>query len=359
MLSGVMQGVRGGPFRAKKCRGLWRSSIFRQSIHYRNEFVAQEHSDLPKEYLKFPAPFHRVPRIKRVGHALLGLVLFPLYWLMAFAVSTPGLAFRGLCAAQGLRLLAKGRDLVRAYGLLVAPLDSVRYFECEFMWRTIKKLKIRSYLDVSSPRLLPLMVVEQAGSLVADLINPDKKDLPMTISLARSFGVAERCRFHGCLIEEAPLSPGSFDLITSMSVIEHIPDDAGAVQKMWDLLKPGGVLMISVPCAANASEEYTNLNDYELIDTDENGFVFWQRYYDEELIRQRIYSITGMPRRFRIYGERKAGSYQRNVAQKRTDPFYPYWREPFMMGLQYEFKEQLAELPGMGIIAMEFVKPDQ
>ena len=101
-----------------------------------------------------------------------------------------------------------------------------------------------------------------------------------------------------------------------------------------------------------------NLNDYGLINTDENGFVFWQRYYDNKLITERIYSITGAPRRFQIYAEKKADSYNQNVTQKRSDPFYPYWREPLMMGLQYEYKEQLDGLPGMGVIAMEFVKPN-
>lgn len=260
---------------------------------------------------------------------------------------------------KGLRLLLRKGDLVGGYGLIVAPLDSVRYFEFDFMWRMVKKMNIRSYLDVSSPRLLPLMVAGRAGDLMVDLINPDRNDLPATIALASAFGAADKCRFHACLIEEASLEPNSFDLITSMSVIEHIPDDKGAIQKMWNLLKPGGVLMISVPCAAKASEEYTNLNDYELIDTDENGFVFWQRYYDEELIQQNIYSITGLPRCIQIYAEKKAGSYNQNVTQKRSDPYYPYWREPLIMGMQYEFRDRLADLPGMGVIAMEFVKPIQ
>lgn len=319
----------------------------------------QKYIDLPKVYLRFPEPFKKVSRIKRLGHTLTGIVLFPFYWAMAYAVRTPGLAFRLLCLMKGIRLLLREGDLVRAYVLIVAPLDSVRYFEFDFMWNAVKRMKICSYLDVSSPRMLPLMIADRMANLVADLINPDKKDLPMTISLAKSFGVAEKCRFHSSLIEDAPLKPESFDLITSMSVIEHIPDDKGAIQKMWDLLKPGGVLLISVPCAARASEEYTNVNDYELIDADESGFVFWQRYYDEALVQQRIYSITGSPRRVQIYAEKEAGSYNQNVAQKRSDPFYPYWREPLMMGMQYEFKDRLADLSGMGVIAMEFVKPGQ
>lgn len=324
----------------------------------RSKFAVQENIDLPKNYLKFPEPYKRVSRPQRIKHTLTGFILFPIYWAMAYVTRTPGLAFRGLCVLKGVRLLLRKRDVVRAYHLIVTPLDSVRYFEFDFMWKTIKRIQVQTYLDVSSPRLLPLMVLGRKSNLEAELINPDKSDLPETISLANDFGVADRCHFHDCLIEQAPLKTNSFDLITSMSVIEHIPDDKGAIRKMWDLLKPGGVLVISIPCAAKASEEYTNLNDYGLINTDENGFVFWQRYYDEKLIADRIYSITGAPRRFRIYAEKKAGSYNQNVTQKRTDPFYPYWREPLMMGLQYEYKEQLDDLPGMGVIALEFVKPD-
>jgi SAM-dependent methyltransferase len=317
----------------------------------------QEHIDLPRKYLSFPESRKRVPKIFQRVHALVGGALFPVYWALGYAVRTPGLTFRMLCALKGLRLLFRKRDYARAYSLLVAPLDSVRYFEFDFMWHRVKKIRPQSYLDVSSPRMLPLMVVDQDKSLVADLINPDMNDLPETVLLAQSFGVEDRCRFHSTLIEDAPLQAESFDLITSMSVIEHIPDDKNAIQKIWSLLKPGGVLLISVPCAAKASEEFTNLNDYELIDSGEDGFVFWQRYYDEALLQQRIYCTTGQPRCVQIYAEKETGIYDDNVNQKRSNPYYPYWREPLMMGTQYEFRRRLSELPGMGVIAMEFVKP--
>ena len=321
-------------------------------------FILQSNEDLPKVYLTFPKPFQKVARIKRLGHVLLGLFLFPLYWGISYVLKTPGLVFRRYCFMKGFRLLFLDKDIRQAYNFIVSPMDSVRYFEFDFMWSSIKKINVNKYLDVSSPRLLPLMIVDKNKNLVADLINPDKKDLPITINLAESFGVVERCRFYPTLIEDASLKLNSFDVITSMSVVEHIPNDKDAIQKMWDLLKPGGMLLISVPCAAKASEEYINLNDYELIDTDENGFVFWQRYYDENLIRQQIYSVTGEPNRFQIYGEKSVNLYHQNVVQKRSNPYYPYWREPFMMGLEYEFKGDLSDLPGVGVIGMEFIKPN-
>jgi SAM-dependent methyltransferase len=313
------------------------------------------HTNLPREYLSYPA-LSKASKAQKLVHKAASVVLFPLYWAVAYIVHTPGLTFRRYCALMGIRLLLRGRDIRQAYNLLVSPMDSVRYFEFDFMWRAIRNVEIRSYLDVSSPRLFPLVVVDRTVGLFTDLINPDRKDLSETVSLATSLGISDRCRFHAELIQSIRLAPNSFDVITSISVIEHIPDDTGALRKMWGLLSPGGRLLISVPCAAKASEEYTTGNEYGLLGPDENGFVFWQRYYDEQLLRQRIFCVTGEPRRYSIYGESKSGNYERNMTRKRTDPFYPYWREPFMVGLEYERRSRLSDLPGIGVIAMEFVK---
>ena len=313
---------------------------------------------LAKSYLSYPKTRLRVSRLTKSLHIFIGFILFPIYWIAAYFVGTPGLRFRGECAAIGVRILVKKQDFTRAYKLIVKPMDSFRYFEFDFMWRAVKDMKINSYLDISSPRLLPLMLINKNSKLKADLINPDKKDMPITKSLAEFLGITKRCRFHPDLIEEVALEPCSFDLVTSISVIEHIPDDIKAIRTMWSLLRPGGRLLISVPCAAIAKEEYINRNDYKLIDQDENGFVFWQRYYSEELLRQHIFEITGDPHRFLIYAEKEADNYEKNVLMKRTNPLYPYWQEPFMMGVQYEYKAKLSELPGMGVIAMEFVKQE-
>lgn len=59
-------------------------------------------------------------------------------------------------------------------------------------------------------------------------------------------------RLHGdvCAEEGAtdalPLRPGSFDVIASWSVFEHLPDPERAVQRLVRLLRPGGVLYLGV-----------------------------------------------------------------------------------------------------------------
>lgn len=58
---------------------------------------------------------------------------------------------------------------------------------------------------------------------------------------------AERV-FQGTLDEVAPsLDAGSFDAITLMDVIEHFADVVSPLEKMRDLLRPGGVLFLRTP----------------------------------------------------------------------------------------------------------------
>jgi SAM-dependent methyltransferase len=50
-------------------------------------------------------------------------------------------------------------------------------------------------------------------------------------------------------IRHLPLRPGSFDKVLMSEVLEHVVDDAAALQAIYSLLKPGGLLCVSVPHA--------------------------------------------------------------------------------------------------------------
>jgi SAM-dependent methyltransferase len=147
-------------------------------------------------------------------------------------------------------------------------------------------------------------------------------------------------------------------MISSISVIEHIPepDDLIALKQIWQFLRPGGRLFLSVPCAAEPFEEYVDFNEYRVLRTDNEGWVFGQRFYDEELLQSRIFRILGQPSRFRIFGENRPGNFLANRAQKVRGGLYPFWRESLMMGEEYCYFEQIREMPGLGVIAMEFIK---
>ncbi len=236
------------------------------------------------------------------------------------------------------------------------PMDSTRYFEFDYASRTLSGLPMERYLDVSSPRLVPVTLLEERQGLTADLINPIAKDLADTGKLIDAAGLATRCRLHSCLIEDAPFPPESFDVVTSISVVEHIPEDTKAIQKIWSLLKPGGVFVLTVPCMAEASEQYIDFDEYRLFQTDRNGFVFWQRFYDQRLLNERIFCTTGQPKQYVVYGEKVAGSFLKNAEQKRGNSRYPYWREPYMMAREYRYFDTVDQLPGEGVIGMIFTK---
>jgi 2-polyprenyl-3-methyl-5-hydroxy-6-metoxy-1,4-benzoquinol methylase len=52
--------------------------------------------------------------------------------------------------------------------------------------------------------------------------------------------------FHGDIFS-APYKKESFDLVTLRSVIEHVPDPKGAMEKAFTLCKPSGLLFIKTP----------------------------------------------------------------------------------------------------------------
>jgi SAM-dependent methyltransferase len=45
-----------------------------------------------------------------------------------------------------------------------------------------------------------------------------------------------------------PFAPGSLDLVVAYDVLEHIPDDSTAAKQIFELLRPGGMFLVAVPC---------------------------------------------------------------------------------------------------------------
>lgn len=51
----------------------------------------------------------------------------------------------------------------------------------------------------------------------------------------------------GRLPDRVPFCEESFDLVTLLDVLEHVEDDQGTLEKLGNLLKPDGVLVLTVP----------------------------------------------------------------------------------------------------------------
>jgi SAM-dependent methyltransferase len=289
---------------------------------------------------------------------LKGILLSPLYLIMASIAGAPGIGFHLRCVATGAYLMLTGcAKLKMCYHYLFSPMDSTRYFEFHEVWKSVKGLAFTRYLDVSSPRLMPLFLLKATPGATAELINPDSIDLRETEKLANALGLKAHCKFFNCTIEDARLTPASFDLITCISVLEHIPRDKPVIETMWSLLRPGGKLILTLPCMAQPLEQYISHNPYGVLNPGDDGYTFWQRYYDCERLESSIYSVTGMPARIAVYGEKKRGFFFRNATMKRLlGSLYPFWREPYMMATEYQAFSSTDELPGEGVVMLEFIK---
>lgn len=51
-------------------------------------------------------------------------------------------------------------------------------------------------------------------------------------------------------VTELPFQNASFDIVAALDVIEHIEDDTRALQEMFRVLKPSGLLLLTVPAYA-------------------------------------------------------------------------------------------------------------
>ncbi len=73
------------------------------------------------------------------------------------------------------------------------------------------------------------------------------------VGLDTSIEAVEYARSRGCTVvqgtlpDDVPFGAGQFDAVLALDVIEHVVDDQAAVSAMARLLKPGGILMATVP----------------------------------------------------------------------------------------------------------------
>ena len=291
-------------------------------------------------------------------HGLASLVLIPAYAAAAAVIGTPGMRFHREAVAVAARLALRGGRTLRlqAGRLAIYPMDSTRYFEFDWAWSALMRLgRVNAYLDVSSPRLFPLCFARRSHVQRAVLLNPDAADMETTEAWASALGLAAKCRFLRQPVDDIDARDGSFDAITSISVFEHIADERRALAALRRLLKPGGTALLTLPCAATAYDQYRDYDEYGLAAPDAEGRYFFQRFYDTASLRERVLSVMGQPRRMVVYGEREPGFFGRNAEAKMRGLPYPFWREGYMMGRNFQIYPSIDELPGEGVVALEFV----
>jgi SAM-dependent methyltransferase len=112
-----------------------------------------------------------------------------------------------------------------------------------------------------------------------------------------------------CQVDWSRWPRNSFDFITSTDVLEHVaPPVETAFQNMYDLLKPGGVTILTVPMNLDRAtrEHFPNLHDWR-IETTESGHVLVNQRTDgavERFDQLCFHGGKGLTLEFRFFSRR-------------------------------------------------------
>ena len=183
------------------------------------------------------------------------------------------------CGCVGETMLPKQRSdlqlcrcnncgLVHQSKLFPAPDITILYGENYYdSWRLddnqneIWKIKVktyRAYLDLlsrhmpealSSPRLLDIGCAH--GFMLEAARQRDWQASGVEISPAASVARQRGFFVYDRPLEDLNIPDGTFDAITAIDVLEHIPDIKGFIAELYRILKPDGVLLIVTPDVGN------------------------------------------------------------------------------------------------------------
>lgn len=207
---------------------------------------------------------------------------------------------------------------------LANPVSCVRYFEFAYAGKVLmahlkRENKIKSVIDISSPRLFPLWMAEKAG-LSVHMINPDQTDLEESRRMAHFVKNNRNLEFSDNVdATSLPFEESSFDVATSISVIEHVPDkgDCNMISELRRVVRSGGLIILTFPVKPEFTNEYRDINYYNMNRfSEEDGKYFFQRCYDSDSIMERILSHPGITEADRKYWAETPAGWFENYERK-------------------------------------------
>lgn len=177
---------------------------------------------------------------------------------------------------------------------LANPVSCVRYFEYTFADEVIKQYdgfqgEIQ-VLDISSPRLWPFWLGEKCDARVT-MVNPDRNDLAASRRSVRFLKQPERITLADDVdTTDLPFLVDSFDLTTSISVIEHINGDGDSkmMSEIARVTRSGGLAVVTFPVKPMFENEYRKTDPYGTQESARDRGFFFQRFYDRQSIQARI-----------------------------------------------------------------------
>lgn len=117
----------------------------------------------------------------------------------------------------------------------------------------------------------------------------------------RAQGLSDRVATEVLAPGKTTLPAGPADVLTSFTVLEHVPDEVAALRRMRNILRPGGRLILSVPNKWWLFE--THGADLPLLPWNRVPLVsWWPKFLHDRYARARIYKADEIVRLVREAG---------------------------------------------------------
>lgn len=241
---------------------------------------------------------------------------------------------------------------------LIAPVKNVRYFEFSEALSCLPAADGR-WLDVSSPRLFSFYVARHRPGARLEMINPDTRDFAQSMEMVKRLGLAN-VSGEPVGVDVLAERRATYDCMWAISVVEHIAgayDDRQALRWMYDALKPGGRLFVSVPVDRRHWDEYRQSDAYGTQPRASSAGHFFQRYYDEQSIRARLIQPLGVePVRVSWFGERRAGRFAQYERRWMSEGVSATIDDPIEMITEWQSYPSWSAMPGQGVCAFQLVR---
>jgi SAM-dependent methyltransferase len=129
--------------------------------------------------------------------------------------------------------------------------DRMAEIDRDHWWFVGRRKILTALIARFRPKQTPLRILEigcGTGSNIAMLQQFGTVDAVEPDDGARAFAVSRTgLSIKGGYLPDVPLDDGAYDLIVLLDVLEHIPDDRGALTALRPKLAPGGRLLVAVP----------------------------------------------------------------------------------------------------------------
>jgi SAM-dependent methyltransferase len=150
-------------------------------------------------------------------------------------------------------------------------------------------------LDVGSPKCFGLYLADIL-EVELEMTDVSRMNLDEYQIMSKRLKPKAKGRVHFAVQDARSLSyeNAAFDIVYSMSVIEHVEGERGdsqSILEMLRVLKPGGLLLMSVPFGKKYMEQQRRGFAHAVEKTGNHSLYFFQRIYDQAAIEGRIMPV--------------------------------------------------------------------